>query len=384
MITWTKQQARDFFVNYQMINTSKTYSVSDVFLRIKTIQMDPLNVVGTNPELVLQSRVKNFKKIDLQNALYKDRILIDGWEKQMSIYEVKYFPHFSYVRESRSAGALKGAIKYLKLDPTPYLDQVHDIVKEEGPIFSSKIKLGESKKHKWGHTKPSTVAIDYLWHKGLLGISERKNTQKKYDLIERIYPNQTLLPHFKEEEDFIEWYLYRRMRTVGLVYSKSTVHFDGLHIKNKSIRETYIQILKDKNLIEEVCVEGIKDPFFIPISALEIEQSLKNTISFIAPLDNLTWDRDVLKQLFNFDYIWEVYTPVKKRKYGYYVLPIVKGSTFIGRIEFEKQRGNDPLVVKSIRYEDNIRQTKKLDNELRVALNKFAKYLETKEVIINT
>lgn len=123
--------------------------------------------------------------------------------------------------------------------------------------------------------------------------------------------------------------------------------------------------------------------FYIPTSALEIKQSLKNTITFLAPLDNLTWDREVLRQLFNFDYIWEVYTPIKKRKYGYYVLPILRGSSIIGRIEFEKQRNTEPLHIKSLVLEEGIRKTKKLDNELRIALNKFVKYLGTKEVVLN-
>ena len=108
-----------------MINTSETFTIEDVFNRIKTIQMDPLNVVGTNPELVLQARIKGFKKIDLQNALYKDRILIDGWEKQMSIYETKYFPYFHYVRDSRSAGSMRGALKYRNIDINDYIEDVH-------------------------------------------------------------------------------------------------------------------------------------------------------------------------------------------------------------------------------------------------------------------
>lgn len=384
MMNWTKQQARDFFVNYQMINTSSLFSIRDVFQRVKTIQMDPLNVVGTNPELVCQARIKDFKKMDLQNALYQERFLVDGWEKQMSIYETKYFPYFHLVRENRSAGALHGALSWLKLDASPYIDEVYEIVKQEGPIFSSKIKLGETKKHRWGHTKPSTVAIDYLWHKGVLGIAERKNTQKKYDLIERLHPTLSTEPYFLNQEDFIEWYLYRRIQTVGLVYSKSTVHFDGLYIREKDIRMKYLDILLQKNLIQQVSVEGIKDIFYVPTKALKIENELLETITFVAPLDNLTWDREILRQLFDFDYIWEVYTPVSKRQYGYYVLPILRGSQFIGRIEFEKQRGTDPLIIQSIQYEKHIKNTKKLSIEMNRALNKFMKYLGSKEVINNS
>lgn len=382
MLTWTKEQARDFFVNYQMINTSNNNSIREVFNRIKTIQMDPLNVVGTNPELVLQARIKNFKKIDLQNALYKDRILIDGWEKQMSIYETKFFPHFTRVRNDRSMRHISGVLNHYKFDLNGLIDDVHEIIKIQGPIFSSKIQLGDKKSNRWGSSKASTLAVDYLFHEGSIGVNKRNNTQKEYDLIENLIPNHNEVDPFSEEDEFILWYLKRRMETVGLVYSKSKVHFDGLHIRNRTVRNKFLEILLDNNFIEKVHVEGIKDVFYIPVCALDVELLLKNTISFIAPLDNLTWDREILKQLFDFDYIWEVYTPVKKRKYGYYVLPILRGSEFIGRIEFEKQRGNEPLRIKSLVYEEGIKKTKKLDNEINIALNKFVKYLGTNEVVL--
>ncbi|MCK5732438.1 MAG: winged helix DNA-binding domain-containing protein, partial [Tenericutes bacterium] len=83
----------------------------------------------------------------------------------------------------------------------------------------------------------------------------------------------------------------------------------------------------------------------------------------------------LIKELFNFEYTWEVYTPVAKRKYGYYVLPILQGSRFIGRIEFEKQRNLEALAIKRIWLEDGIKHNKKLDLKIDQALNRFSKYL---------
>ena len=99
----------------------------------------------------------------------------------------------------------------------------------------------------------------------------------------------------------------------------------------------------------------------------------------MAPLDNLMWDRDLLRELFAFDYTWEVYTPKNKRKYGYYVLPILQGAKLIGRIEFEKQRNQEPLKIMSLVFEDGIKKTKKLDNDIKKALKNFSRYLGIKE-----
>lgn len=381
MITWTKKQARDYLVNYHMINTSNHYTINDVFERLQSIQYDPLDVVGTNPELVLQARIHNFKKEMLYDALYKERFLIDGWDKQMCIYQTKHFPHFNLVREDRAKGEIDSSKKYLDIEFKDIIEDVLRIVEEDGPLLSSSIKLGATIKHKWGHTKASSAALSYLFHKGDIGVVGRKSSQKHYDIIQRIHPDINTVNPFLSEPEFIEFYLYRRIQSLGLIWNKSSVAFSGLHIHKKTLREEYLNILLKQGNIEEIIVEGIKERMFIPKIALEHNIEINNNVSIIAPLDNIIWDRALIKTLFDFTYTWEVYVPKAKRKYGYYVLPLLKGSDFIGRIEFEKQRKSEPLKVLNIWLEPNVKQTKKLDKEIDRALTKFSKYLGTKEII---
>jgi len=372
---WTKKQAREFLVNYHMINSNNHYSIRDVFNRIKSIQYDPLNVVGTNPELVLQARVHNFKKDMLYDALYKERYLVDGWDKQMCIYEVKDFHYFNKIRENMANIESSFSMNFSDLDFKHIIDEVYSIIEENGPISSSKIKLGERKKHKWGSNKASSVAISYLFHKGLIGVDSRNNTQKNFDLIQRVHPNINSINPFTTEEDFIEYYLLRRIKSLGLVWNKSSVAFSGLHINKKSNRSKYFKSLTEKGLITEVSVVGMKEELYIPTEALNYPIDLNDRITILAPLDNILWDRALVKELFNFTYTWEVYVPKTKRKYGYYVLPLIRGSEIIGRIEFDKQRNSDPLKIINLWLEPSIEKTNKMDNELDLALNKFSKYL---------
>ena len=372
---WTKKQAREFLVNYHMINSKNHYSIRDVFNRIKSIQYDPLNVVGTNPELVLQARVHNFKKDMLYDALYKERYLVDGWDKQMCIYEVKDFHYFNKIRENMANIESSFSMNFSGLEFKHIIDEVYSIIEENGPISSSKIKLGERKKHKWGSNKASSVAISYLFHKGLIGVDSRNNTQKNFDLIQRVHPNINSINPFTTEEDFIEYYLLRRIKSLGLVWNKSSVAFSGLHINKKSNRSKYFKSLTEKGLITEVSVVGMKEELYIPTEALNYPIDLNDRITILAPLDNILWDRALVKELFNFTYTWEVYVPKTKRKYGYYVLPLIRGSEIIGRIEFDKQRNSDPLKIINLWLEPSIEKTNKMDNELDLALNKFSKYL---------
>jgi len=381
MSTWTKQQACDFMVNYHFINSTPATSIVEVFSRIQSIQYDPLNVVGTNSELVLQSRIKTFRKQDLYNALYQHRILVDGWDKQMGIYQAKDYPLFQPVRAARAYSEAVSLKKYLQLDISDYVQEVLSIFEAQGPLFSKDIKLGESTTNKWGRTKPSSATIDYLFHKGDLGIVRRNNTQKQYDLVHRLLPNCNDPLPFTNEEDFIDYYILRRIKSMGLIWNKNGVHFSGIHIYNTKTRNKHLQRLLDQNKITKIHIEGIKDPFFVPTEALNIPVSIKQEISFIAPIDNLIWDRKLMQTLYDFDYSWEVYTPAAKRKYGYYVLPILLGSRFIGRIEFEQQRNSNPLVVKEVWLEPHVKYTKTLHKTLYKAFHKFANYLEAEDVL---
>lgn len=377
MLNWTKEFTREYIVNYHMINTSSTHSIDDVFNRIHFIQYDPLNVVGSNAELVLQSRVNTFKKPDLQRALYQDRTLIDGWDKQMGIYQTKYFNHYSKVRENRALSSLKGNLKHINVDALEYQNDVLDIIQKQGPVLSSSIKFGETVSSRWGSRKPSTVTLDYLFHKGIIGVDSRKNTHKRYDLNSKLIPTYITSYPFENDEEFTTWYLLRRIESLGLFSNKSGVHSGGHLIGNKSIRTKHINKLVKLELVKEVMIEGINEILYIPAKALDYDIEVKDKISFIAPLDNLIWDRNVVSSLFDFDYRWEVYTPKDKRVFGYYVLPILQKSQFIGRIEFYKQRNEEPLRIINTFFEPQIKQTKKLEQKLNQAIKKFARYLNT-------
>ncbi|MCF7931482.1 MAG: winged helix DNA-binding domain-containing protein [Acholeplasmataceae bacterium] len=378
-IRLTKQEAREYMVQYHMINTDDQCRGMDgilaVFDRLQSIQYDPLNVVGTNPELVLQSRVIDFKKDLLDQALYQDRVLIDAWDKQMSIYQTKDFPLMSRIRKHRGELEIH-TLKYrLQLDALKYIDEVLSIIKEKGPIFAKDINIGDSIKHKWGQTKPSSATLDYLFQIGKIGVYNKKNTMKQYDLMERLTHHLDTEDSFSDDDTFIEYYLERRMKSMGLVSLKNGVHFSGLYIEKKENRVHFLTYLINKGIVTEIEIESLSGKYYVLTELLHPTNKLISKVSFLAPLDNLIWDRNILKDVFEFEYTWEVYTPKSKHKYGYYVLPILYGSQFIGRIEFEIQRNSDPLKVKNIWYEEDFKITKKYENELDKALKRFATYL---------
>jgi uncharacterized protein YcaQ len=146
---------------------------------------------------------------------------------------------------------------------------------------------------------------------------------------------------------------------------------------DKEKRNEAFEQLEEEGRIIEVRISGIRYSLYVLRDDLELLQEAKNDVSsrrleFLAPLDPLLWDRDLIKAVFGFDYSWEIYLPKEKRKYGYYVLPVLYGDRFIGRIEPVLKDGR--LIVKGFWPEKGVRRTKKLQKALERTLKNFARF----------
>lgn len=154
--------------------------------------------------------------------------------------------------------------------------------------------------------------------------------------------------------------------------------WQGQFLSEKKLRERILQELVEKGEIVQLSVEDIKEPFYVAkdhIRFFDADDS-KCKVKFLAPLDNLLWDREMISQLFDFDYRWEVYTPIEKRKYGYYVLPVLYGDRMIARFEPEKVRRNTPLTIKNWWWESGVTITSEMLEAIDSSIKEFANYLE--------
>ena len=104
----------------------------------------------------------------------------------------------------------------------------------------------------------------------------------------------------------------------------------------------------------------------------------------MAPLDNLLWDRQLLRELFNFDYIWEVYVPADKRRYGYYVLPILYGDQFIARFEPIREKARGVMTIKNLWWETDITPTKQMKSDLVECFQRFLGYLNVSHLEVDS
>ncbi len=375
------EEARSFLVNYHNLNEVREYrgidGIIQCFQQLKSIQYDPLNVVGRNADLVLQSRVRDYEPSMLYDLLYRQHRLIDGFDKEMCIYEADEYVNFARVRKA-NVKRTEATLAYRgQLDALNIVEEVRDYIKKNGMTSSKDLSIGESRESRWGHKKLSSATLDYLYCRGDLAIKEKRGTQKYYDFTDNVLAKELLeADDFIDDTEFLQWYIKRRIQCVGLLWNKRGGSWQGHYLSDKKTRENVINHLVDTKKLQVVYIEGIDTPFYLPYEAqCHFNYPNKGHVKFLAPLDNMLWDREMINRIFHFDYRWEVYTPVDKRKYGYYVLPVLYGTKLIARFEPYKSKKDEPFMIKNWWWEPGITVTDVMLDEIHRTIKDFARYL---------
>ena len=384
MKLYTKQEARQLLCRYHNLDGAEALcgkaGAEKIMQRIHSIQYDPLNVVARNADLVLQARVKDYKEQDLYDLLYKEHKLVDGFDKEMCIYESKDFDRFRQVRSEHLKQIVLTLQYRNQMGVLDILDEVRAFVAKHGKTGTKDISIGEVRESSWGPKKLSSAALDYLFNSGEFCVAEKRGTQKYFDLTERVLADIDF-PYDQDMtiEEFLEWYVERRLQSVGLIWNKSGGAWQGHFVGDNELRSSTLQTLAEKNKIEEMRVEGIDEAFYAP-KGMEANMDYQTSGSyarFIAPLDNMMWDRQMVEALFDFAYRWEVYTPVVKRKYGYYVLPVLYNGELIARFEAEPVRQAGEFVIKNWWWEAGVAPDNDMIETIEQEMLRFAEFLRT-------
>jgi len=419
-LTLTKQHARRFILTHQRLLPPRTLQgkagLQDFIQQVGCLQFDPLNVVGRNPDLVLQSRIADYCPDMLGELLYTERQLIDGFDKMAAIYNLSDWPFFSrhraYMIERhidseksplRVAMEVKAAVSERDV-PEPLLkqqnnalgltwDQVRrsilEAIQERGPLSSNDLKDNTTIDWSWGKpTRLSKAAMETLFATGELIIHHRSGNRRYFDLTERHIPQEIIgTPDPNSSvEDYEDWHVLRRMGGIGLAHTRSSEYWLGiLGVKSKQ-RYAALTRLVEKGDLTAVSVEGlVEQVFFIRTADLPVLETVQaGTLAapqaaIIAPLDNLIWDRQLTLWIFDFDYIWEVYKPKAKRQYGYYVLPVIYGDRFVARFDPSFDKKKRALTINNWWWEENVQPNNDMESALIECFQSFNQYLNTLE-----
>lgn len=384
-ISLTKKQARQFVLLKQgLLGEHRFIGKEGILQYIRQagcIQFDPVDVCGKNAELVLQSRVKGFTKQMLYELLYEERRLIDYFDKNLAIMPVEDWPYFERIRE---ANRLQGRAR-------EEINQVEEKIKadiaEKGPLSSKELGLDEKIDWYWSSTKLARAALETLYFRGDLVVHHKKGTNKYYDLSDKHIPKDLLEAEdpLLTETEHLKWRVLRRISAVGLLWNKPSDAWLFIWNLKAGERNKVFDELEKEEKIVPIRVEGCKEKLYCCAEDLPLLQQVltgenyKPRMELMAALDNMLWDRKLIRELFDFEYKWEIYTPKEQRKYGHYVLPLLYGEQLIGRCEVIADTKQKKLLVRNVWLEKGIRQTKKLRDELDRLFARFRGFNGMKE-----
>lgn len=324
--------------------------------RLGSLQFDPLEVPGArNHDLVLHARIAGYERAWCERWLYgPDRRLIELYNKSLNLLPMHELPHYRVSWQRTSAGVNDGILK----EQASVAKAILERLEADGPLSTAAFgEHAHAVDWWWAPTRASRAVMEALFVSGRIGISRREGNRRYYDLIERLIPPE-MLAVSESEEDGMTRRLLSRFRATGMTTPVGTQMEVMYSAGSTAERVRRTQRLLDENELLPVEVEGLRGTRYIIAAEEPILEATADpavmpppSVSFIAALDPLAWDRRMLRELWGFDYLWEVYVPEKKRRWGYYVLPILYGDHFVGRIEPRLDRKSKTLNILGIWFE---------------------------------
>jgi len=376
----SKEVARHYVVSRQgFLRRRGKQGTLEAIEQLECVQVDPINVVHPNQHLVLHNRVTDYRSAYLEELLYKDRRIFEYWCNEKSIIPIKDYRHFRYRMQNPTEfhSPFYERIKAQRKELQREISYILSEIEKHGPLSAREF---EQRGRMKGNI--ATRVLNLLWDCGDLMIHHVEENKRCYDLTEHLLP-PLLSTAAPPKEEFVQFMICKYMRAYGLVDTRDW-RFGWLPLKGSERKTVVERMVRDNKLIP-IKVEGIKHVYYVleEYSPLleESNASANEETLFIAPLDNLLWNRRIISEIFDFDYAWEVYKVPEKRIYGYYVMPILHGTRFIGRLDPKLDRQNKKMIINSLLLEEKAFD-KGICSKLAASLQRFTGFHEVSQVSI--
>jgi uncharacterized protein len=377
----TSEAARRFLVARHLLAPARSLeggpdAVLEVFRRLGSIQFDPLAVAGRNHDLVLHARVADYEPAWC-DLLYERREVFEAFNKGLSLVRTSDFPWFR-ARVSQSSPRLLA-------ENAEVAEQVLEQVRADGPLSSLDLERARGSTTDWFGAPTNVVraVLEAYAVTGVLGLARRDGNRRYYDLLERLLPAD-LLARQVPLADQLRHRLLSRYRAHGFLgVGGGGDIFGGLGPAKSDPERPELpgrtrlrDELIDEGELVPVEVEGVRGKRFVlseEVALLEAPPEPPPSVAFLPPFDPLVWDRALLGSLFDFDYVWELFFPPAKRRWGWYVLPMLFRDRLVGRIEPRIDRAARGVQVLNLWWEEGFepRRADGFVDAMRTALGAY-------------
>ncbi|UYN89479.1 MAG: YcaQ family DNA glycosylase [Anaerolineales bacterium] len=365
MLTIDQQTARRFILGKQGLWPGRRWKgaagTEKAMRAMEYLQLDPLQIIARSHDIKLHARVQGYKPGLWEQVAYKQRKFFD-WGGWLAVRPMDELPYWRVVmRRERDTGHVKTAKEHAAA-----IQEMRQVLRERGTVSNRDFEMAaRTRTNSYRGRKDSAVALYYLWRIGEVMTHHRSNFERVYALTESVAPKELIYEASEAETD--RFLVRKEISHNGLTWLKRTAeaYYRGVPFNRiGSLRE---QLLTELEIIE-VQVEGWKQPQCalardakllkelaagrVPKAWKPLGATTEQEVTFFAPLEPVS-ARGRAKTLFDFEYVWEVYKPESKRKYGYYTLPVMWGERLVARFDSKLDRTTNTYVILGFWLEDN-------------------------------
>lgn len=352
--------------------------------RLGFVQVDSVNTVERAHHMILWSRRQSYRPGNLAPLLERDRTLFEHWTHDASVIPIEFFGHWK-LRFARDAERIRES--WTAWQGAAFHDRIEEVlahVRAEGPVGTGDVGADEARgKGGWWNWHPSKTALEYLWHTGEVSVCHRSNFAKQFDLTERVHPAAHRDPP-PSEADTIAWACNAALDRLGFATSGELAAFWATVKPDEA--KAWCSGAQARGEIVEIAAEGadrrprrcFARPDVLEAAAAVAEPA--NRVRILSPFDPALRDRNRAERLFGFHYRIEIFVPGPKRRYGYYVFPVMERDRIIGRIDAKAVRAEGRLAVRAFWPEGGVAMGAARTGRLMAELDRLARFAGCAEV----
>lgn len=329
--------------------------------QMRLLQIDTIHVVARSPYLVLHARLGDYPMAWLTEALAEGQ-LVECWAHEacfVSAADIGW--HRASVGSRGHHWAHRHAERMYREHPEE-MQAMLASVRDSGPVraadFEHRRKPGVSG---WWEWKPQKRWLEAWFALGDLMVARRDNFQRVYDISERVLAR--LEPPFDPATALLSPAQARQQAIIDSIHALGVTQAgsvaDYFRLRPRVTDRELAPLVRTGELLS-VIVQGWERPGYVHrdhASLLEKSQAgrLRAThTALLSPFDPLVWDRARVKAMFDFEYTLECYTPAARRRYGYFVLPILHRGELVGRLDAKAHRGEGVFEVRALFLEPGV------------------------------